>query len=249
MPNINFVPDDYIQSNESRHTNVFCVVMLLIVMIGLTGAFGIIKVRQKSCAAQEGLVNARMSHMQVAIKQFEQLQAKRKEMMKTALMTAELLEPVPRSIALASLTNELPSGASLMDVKFNQKESSGVKSDQTSKYQAAKKTNSNAKAGESHGGRDQSEAAKVSMEKDLETQIEIGGIAPSDLQVAAYIEQLGSSPLFEGVALVESKEYKTPEAVILREFKLRAMLRNNMRLMDDDVKKIRAKAEKSVYNF
>src|SRR3990172_10110229 len=103
MPNINFVPDDYIQNNESRRTNLFCVVMLLIVMIGLMGAFGIIKMRQKACAAQEGLVNDKMGRMQEAIKKFEQLQGKRKEMMKTALMTAELLEPVPRSIMLASL--------------------------------------------------------------------------------------------------------------------------------------------------
>jgi Tfp pilus assembly protein PilN len=244
MPNINFVPDDYIQNNESRRTNLFCVVMLMIVMIGLMSSFGIIKMRQKACATQEGLVNDKMGRMQEAIQQFEQLQTKRKEMMKTALMTAELLEPVPRSIVLASLTNELPSGTSLMEVKFNQKEIPKSKSDQKSNYQAAKKASDNAK-----GGKDASETAKVSIEKESETQIDIGGIAPSDLQVAAYIERLGGSSLFEGVALVESKEYKTPEAILLREFKLKATMRKSVRLTEDDVIGIRAKAEKSVNNF
>jgi Tfp pilus assembly protein PilN len=240
MPNINFVPDDYIQNNESRRTNLFCVVMLLIVMIGLMGAFGIIKMRQTACAAQESLVNGKMAHMQEAIKQFEQLQSRRKEMMKTALMTAELLEPLPRSIVLASLTNELPAGTSLMDVKFNQKEPSPTKSSQTSNYQA-KKTGT--------GGKDDPETPKVSIEQAMETQIDIGGIAPSDLQVAAYIERLGTSPLFDGVALVESKEYKTTENTLLREFKLRAALRKSVRLTEQEVTKIRAGAEKSIYNF
>ena len=244
MPNINFVPDDYIQNNESRRTNLFCVVMLLIVMIGLMGAFGIIKMRQKACATQEALVNGKMGRMQEAIKQFEQLQTKRKEMMKTALMTAELLEPVPRSIVLATLTNELPSGTSLMEVKFNQKEVPSRKSGQTSHYQAAKTGGSNAK-----GGKDASEAAKTSIERELETQIDIGGIAPSDIEVAGYIQRLGESSLFESVALVESKEYKTPDAGFLREFKLKATMQNNVRLTEDDVKGIRNKAEKSIYNF
>jgi Tfp pilus assembly protein PilN len=249
MPNINFVPDDYIQSNESRRTNLFCVVMLLIVMIGLMGAFGIIKMRQKACAGQESLVNAKSAHMQEAIKQFEQLQSRRKEMMKTALMTAELLEPVPRSIVLASLTNELPAGTSLKEVKFNQKEPASSKSQTTSAYQA-KKAGSGGK-GDSQNAKDKdaSEGSKVSVELAMETLIDIGGIAPSDLQVAAYIERLSSSPLFEGVALVESKEFKTSENTLLREFKLKAQLRKNVRLSAEDVKAIRSKAEKSIYNF
>ncbi|MBP8304269.1 MAG: PilN domain-containing protein [Phycisphaerae bacterium] len=238
MPNINFVPDDYIQNTESRHTNVFCIVLLLIVMSGLMSSFGIIKMRQRSCAAQESLVNSRLARMEESIQQFEQLQAKRKEMMKTALTTAQLLEPLPRSIVLASLTNELPSGTSLAEVKFNQKDVSGGKSSPAASS-AAKKSGGKAKAGGPEG----------SLEKNLETQIEIVGVAPSDLQVAAYIEQLGGSPLFNGVALVESKEYKTREDLILREFTLRTTLCPDVRLTEEDVRMIRERAEKSVYNF
>jgi len=67
--------------------------------------------------------------------------------------------------------------------------------------------------------------------------------------VAAYIEQLGGSPLFNGVALVESKEYKTREDLILREFTLRTTLCPDVRLTEEDVRMIRERAEKSVYNF
>ena len=238
MLKINFVPDDYIQNGESRRTNLMCLVLLVMVMVALVGSFVTIKIRQRACHAREGLVNVRMARIQEAIQQFEELQTKRKEMMRTALTTAELLEPVPRSVLLASLTNNLPAGVSLSKLSLVQKEpkksSSNVAA--TSKYKAAqaKKTAVT--------------EARVSREKLLETHIDIAGMAPSDLQVAAYIEKLSSSSLLDNVALVESKEYAIDDTTF-RQFKLKAMLRRDVHLTSDDVDLIRAGAEESVYNF
>ena len=39
MVNINFVPDDYTQSNESRRTNLIYLVLFAVVMIALGGSF------------------------------------------------------------------------------------------------------------------------------------------------------------------------------------------------------------------
>jgi sensor histidine kinase YesM len=98
MVNINFVPDDYAQGNESRRTNFIYLVLFAVVMIALGGSFVSIKIRQRACRTSEELINQRMAKIQEAIKQFEQLQTRKREMMKTALTTAELIEPVPRSI-------------------------------------------------------------------------------------------------------------------------------------------------------
>ncbi|MHC4286514.1 MAG: PilN domain-containing protein [Planctomycetota bacterium] len=128
-------------------------------------------------------------------------------MLKTALTTAELLEPVPRSVLLASLTNNLPAGVSLLKLNVIQKE--------------PKRTRTVEQAKESH-------------EKLLETYMNIEGVAPSDLQVAAYIKQLSSSSLLDNVALVESKEHKVEE-ITFRQFKLTAMLRKNVHLLRKNV--------------
>ena len=61
MLNINFVPDDYIQSNESRRTNLMYLVLFAVVMAALGGAFMIIKVRQRAFSAKEKLVDAEMA--------------------------------------------------------------------------------------------------------------------------------------------------------------------------------------------
>jgi Tfp pilus assembly protein PilN len=236
MANINFVPDDYVQNNESRRTNLMCFVLFAVVMTALVGSFFTIKIRQRTFSAKEKLINEKLTKIQEAIKQFEQLQVKRKEMMKTALTTAELIEPVPRSVLLASLINNLPQGVSLLKLKLLQKEPKLVKAAvRTSKYQAAQ------------AGKEEFQE-KTSLEKLLETHIEIKGMAPSDLQVASYIEQLSMSTLLDNVALVESKELKIKDTNY-RQFKLTAMLQKDVHLTKEDINEIKASAETSVYNF
>jgi len=249
MVNINFVPDDYAQSNESRRTNLIYLVLFAVVMTALGGSFVSIKIRQHACRTSEEMVNARMTEIQEAIKQFEELQTKKREMMKTALTTAELLEPVPRSILLASLTNNLPPGVSLSEVNLIQKVSKqSAAAMKTSKYQAAQ---AQKKASQSNGSQPAAQSQTnepENPEKLLETHINIGGIAPSDLQVASYIEQLSNSSLLDNVALIESKEYKLQDGTV-RQFQLSAMLRKNIHLTKEDIEGIKSKAENTVWNF
>ena len=236
MVNINFVPDDYIQNNESKRTNLMYLILLVVVMTALGGSFVTIKIRQRACRAKENLVNSRMTKMHEAIQQFDELQVKKRAMMKTALTTAELLEPVPRSILLASLTNNLPSGVSLVNLTLLQKApKNNSKVTVSSKYHTAQAGN---KTGQS----------KLSPEQMLETHIEIEGMAPSDLQVASYIERLSNSTLMHNVALVESKEHKIDDGTF-RQFKLTAMLKNDVHLTKENVESIRTQAEGTIWNF
>lgn len=242
MVDVNFVPDDYTQSNESHRTNFIYLVLFAVLMTALGGSFAALKIRQRDRIADEELVNKKLAEEQEAIKQLEELQAKRKEMMKTALTTAELIEPVPRSILLASLTNNLPTGVSLSDLKLVQKQGKQTTpAAPTSQYQAAQ-------ARKSSGEEAQQAAASVNPEKLLETHIDIGGIAPSDLQVSKYMERMTHSNVLDNVELVESKEYKV-EGNTLRQFKLRAMLKKDVHLTKEDVEVIRSKAVNSVWNF
>ncbi len=232
MLNINLVPDDYIQSGECRRTNLIYLVLLLVVMAALGGVFMTIKVRQGAISAKERFVNDRMAKAKEAMKQFEDLQAKRKEMIKTALTTTELLEPVPRSILLAALTNNLPSGVSLLRLNVVQKAPKAVN------YPAVANKYEQAKAKQAAAVQ-----PEVSPERLLETGIDIEGIAPSDIQVAAYIERLSASQgLLDNVALVESKECLIG-GTVLRQFKLTAMLKKDTHLTKEDIEGIKTKRE------
>ena len=236
MLNTNFVPEDYVQGNESRRTNLLYLALFAVVMAGLVGAFMTIKVRQRAISAEEKVVDEKMAEANEAIEQFERLQAKRKAIVKTALTTADLLEPVPRSVLLASLTNNLPTGVSLLKVNLVQKEPKTRRSAAvTNKYKATRAK----KAGDS--------GTNVSREKLLETHIDIEGIASDNIGVATYISNLSTAGgLLDNVALVESKEQRQrgqdkPGDSRFRQFKLKAMLKENIHLTSEDIDRIGVK--------
>jgi Tfp pilus assembly protein PilN len=229
MLNINFVPDDYIQNNESRRTNLMYLILFGLVMSGLGGAFVTIKIRQHAVAAKGKSVNERLAKADALIEQFDQLQQKRNEMMKTALATAGLLEPVHRSVILASLTNNLPPGTSLLKLEINQEQPKNTRA-QTGRQTRYQQAVENADTEEF-----------FSPEKLLETKINIEGMASSDMQVAAFIKNLGASPLFDDVALIESKEEKTRNETKFRRFKLSAMLKKEAHITSNDIDYIREK--------
>ncbi|MDH4239371.1 MAG: PilN domain-containing protein [Phycisphaerae bacterium] len=236
MLNINFVPDDYVKSSESRRTNLMYLVLFAVVMAGLSGTFVTIKISQRNIAEKEEYLSAKAAKAQQAIEQFEALQTRRKVMLKTALTTAELLEPVPRSVLLASLTNNLPAGVSLLRLNVIQKEPKRTSSAvPTNKYEEAQAKRS-------------AEQVQESPEKLLETYMDIEGVAPSDLQVAAYIKQLSGSSLLDNVALVESKEHKIEETTF-RQFKLTAMLRKNVHLSNEDIDGIRTRGKTAAWSL
>lgn len=236
MLNVNFVPDDYIKSSESRRTNLMYLVLFALVMAGLGGTFVTIKISQRTIAEKEEYLSTKAAKAQQAIEQFEALQTRRKVMLKTALTTAELLEPVPRSVLLASLTNNLPAGVSLLKLNVIQKEPKRTNhAVSINKYKEAQAKRT-------------VEQAKESQEKLLETYMDIEGVATSDVQVAQYIKQLSSSSLLDNVALVESKEHKIEETTF-RQFKLTAMLRKNVHLSNEDIDGIRTRKNTAAWSL
>lgn len=239
---IDFVPNDYIENRQSSKANFLYLVLFLALMGAIAATFSIIKVRQKAVDSELAEVRQRMANAQTQIAQLEELQEKRKAMMKTALMTAELLEPVPRSVLLACFTNNMPSGVSLLKLKLIENELKSVVSSPNAKS-TAKKSQYGAASAAAAGADDKPVLARES--KKFETQIEIEGIAPSDIEVAGYIARLGNSIVLDTVSLVESKEHEI-DGVKFREFKLKTKLKQGLELSKEDVEKVRIKRESSI---
>ena len=232
MLNINFVPEEYVQSKDSARTNLMYLMLMLIVMLGLGGSFMMIRMRQNDCKKEELAVDAKMAKAKEAMVQFQQLQEKRKIMLKTALTTSELIEPVNRSVLMAALTNKLPDGTSFLRLNIVQKEPEG----------AAAAAVPIKPAGQYDAAKQKPAEEAVSKEKLLETSIEIEGFATSDLQVAEYIRKLINSNLLRDVALVESREQKVKD-VAFRQFKLTAMLNKNVHLTSKDIEELKKNSQ------
>ena len=231
MAMINFVPDDYLQQRRASRSNVLYL-MLLLAMLGAIGiTFGFIKMRQRAVQTELAQLNSRMAEAQQQIAQLEELKTKSQTMMKTMVMTAELLEAVPRSIILASLTNNLPSGVSLLDFRLEEKETqihkSAANNTTSSRYSKANAT-----------------AAANEPQKTVSTNLQIKGIAPSDIQVAGFISRLNDAILFDNVSLVESKEIEI-EKIKYRQFQLKAVIRPDLALTKENIDEIREEREQA----
>jgi len=238
------VPDDYIQNKESRKANLVYMGLLAVVMMVLFGSFAAIKMRQQDISKKEKALDEALAKRREDIRKVEELQKKRNAMWATALTTADLLEGVPKSLVLASLTNNLPRGVSLVSFSLVQKEPAAAAAPKTpapGKYQSIQERINIVSP--------KLETEKSSLEKMLDTFFDIEGIAPSDIEVASYIEKLGSSPLFTKVELVESKEYSPSNgnagaaieqqpAEKFRRFRLTAMLNKDVSIGDEQVNQI-----------
>lgn len=232
MSKIDFVPDEYIQRRESNRANLMYLALLLAVLVGMGMTFSLLKMRQAKVNAEISILDERLFKAQEQIKLLEQLENKGKAMMKTALITAELPDLVSKSVILACLTNNLPDGVALTDIHIRDEDVKAkvevAASKSKTQFQAA-----NAK----------SENVAAPVKSIVDTKIELFGIAGDDIEVASYIENLGSSFLIRSVGLIETTKYSAKD-VEFRRFKLEVKLVRDVRVTDESIENIRSKSGK-----
>lgn len=226
MAKVNFLPEDYLDKKAQQRTNVICLALFFLVMAGVAAGLMVTEKRQKAMTAREDDVRKKFAKASESLKQMEVLEKKKDQMMQKASVSASLMEAVPRSLLLATVTNQLPAGISLIDFNLVSK---------AEKKTSAKKVSRNKKK---RGKKSKDEAAAeekdITPEK-LKTTIELEGIAGSDLQVAKFIAQLNRSSLFNQVNLVFSEEHTGNEGEILRRFKLLMVIDADAKATEDDV--------------
>jgi Tfp pilus assembly protein PilN len=242
MATINFVPNDYIQQRQSNRANSLYLILLVAVLAGIGVTFSVLKMRQRAVQAELSSLTGQLNQAKEQIAMLEEIKSKNNTRMKVMMMTATLIEPVPRSILLACLTNNLPGGVSLtaLDMKEKEKPRAAAVSPAQTKAAAA--------AGKKPGYQKPAEkpaADTPTAPQEPEVNLEIRGLAPSDIEVASYIASLSSSILLDQVQLVQSEEREI-EGIKFREFRLTARLRPNLKLTRKDIETIRNKRNETI---
>jgi Tfp pilus assembly protein PilN len=154
------------------------------------------------------------------IVQMQQLEAKKNQVIAKAQTAAELLERVPRSYLLACLTNALPPGASLTDVKLTTNQAQPAGQQVTS---ARNKFRSREAARAAQAGEGTAEKVKLPPPQ---VTLEVSGLAETDVQVAEFIYNMRANPLMKSVELVFS-EQREMETVAARKFQVTLELRSD----------------------
>ena len=226
--NVDFLPEDYLVRKAQRRTNIVCLFLFLLVVAGVGGGFLFTERQQGSLKQKVAEVNQKMVRASESLKQLDELEKKKKEMMEKAAISAMLMEPVPRSLLLATITNDLPERVSLVDYKM------------TCKVLKDKSRNTRSRNKKARGSKKKTEDAKPAPPPKTETTIEFTGLAPTDLEVAKLIANLNKSPLFSQVNLKLSEEHKFANEV-MRRFQLQVVLDPEARAANKDVEMARHK--------
>jgi Tfp pilus assembly protein PilN len=232
---INFLPEDYLERRAQRRTNIVCLFLFVLVMTGVVGAYVVTQGHKKAKDMESAQVGKELQAMHESLKQVDALETKKKQMEEKAAVSAMLIEPVPRSLLLAIITNHMPEGVSLTDYKLATKEIVDKNAE------AAKKTAARDKKSRLSGA-GAAETAEPSCPQ-TQTLIELTGLAQNDIQVANFIANLNRSKLLGQVDLGMSKEYKISEET-LRQFKLNVILPPGSRAGYEDVQLARQWREK-----
>jgi len=208
---LNFLPDDYVERQRARRANVTCLLMAggCLVVVGLVAGFSVI--RAVGTAATRATVEKQYEQASLRIKDLEQLQKHKQDLLHKADLSAALLERVPRSYILARLTNHLPPETSLTSLKM-----------QVEKVAIATPASEVPEVPQAKGAKGKKRVAAVRTEDRLRFRLD--GLAQTDVQVAEYISRLGTDPLFDAVDLQFSEEFPYQIGMTMRRFQLSLLL-------------------------
>ncbi len=224
MSTINLLPEDYIQRRAQQRSNILCLGLFGVVMAGTIGAALVGEERAKAARDIREQVSREYEQASRLIAQLQELQAKRQEMIAKAQVAGELRERVPRSYLLATITNALPSGAGLKQLKLKT-----VVLKPAAPPPAANKFDASA---QQRGlGAGPAAAPAPSKPPSQKVTIEVTGLAQTDVQVAQFINTMARDPLVDSADLVYSKETEFNK-VKVREFQVTLELRADAEVED-----------------
>lgn len=227
---VNFLPEDYLQRRSQQRTNIVCMILFVLVSGGVGLSVLQTQNHRRSVDVEYASVGLELQKMHETLKQVEVLEQRKKQMESKAAICAQLVEPVPRSLLLAMITNYLPDGVSL--VQYDLKSTPIVEKTNT----AAE--NRNKKALLKKNTKKDDAPEEVACPK-MKTAIKVVGLAHNDIQVADFISNLNQSKLLGQINLGVSKEITLKES-ILRQFELEIILPSDARASAQDVQLARA---------
>ncbi len=213
---VDFLPEDFVERRIERRTNIICLILFAVVLIGVVGAYAVTRTQLHLALRERERIGAAYEDAARRIAQLDELQHKRQALLRKVRVTAMLIEPVPRSNLLAALAHRMPEAASLENVTLK---STQVQVAPTPAPRTKSALADAAKAASK-------DAAAADLEPEVQryrVELSVVGLAPTDIQVAQYIADLAESPLLESVDLVYSEEARV-NGRTTREFKIDIVL-------------------------
>jgi Tfp pilus assembly protein PilN len=213
MSQNSFLPEDYLQRRVAQRTNLLCISLFAVVLVGVVGAFYVTDRQRSEVRAELQQVNNEFQSRAQQLAQIERLQEQKQHMLDKARITAMLVERVPRSNLLAELVNAMPASLTLTELSL---ETSLVQPTQRPRT-ALERERQNQQA---------SDSPQIAPR---EINLQIAGVAPDDREVSTFMGRLSNHPMFDEAELLLIDEVQI-EQVSMRQFRLSTRVRQDVEL-------------------
>ncbi|MCK4874011.1 MAG: hypothetical protein KAS72_14915 [Phycisphaerales bacterium] len=216
-----FLPEDYVEQRAERRTNIISLTLFAVVMAAVVAAFLVTNRQWNSVKSQQQAINVAYTSAAKEIEQLDLLQLQQETMMHKAELTAALIERVPRSVLLAELINRMPDEVSLLEFNLEVVEPKHAR--RSSKKSSVEDLGSRRKT-KGDASEDQEEQ-RIEVPR-YDTNLELVGVAPTDVEVSQYISALNGCELLHSVTLKYSENSMVDERLV-REFRIHMELNPN----------------------
>ncbi|MEX0655506.1 MAG: PilN domain-containing protein [Phycisphaeraceae bacterium] len=206
---MSFLPEDYLEKRAARRTNLVCLTLFGIVMLGLIAAFVVSSRQDVEVRELHRQVNRDFEEAARRIEQLEQLQRQKQDMVRKAQVTGVLLERVPRSLLMAELINHMPPTLSLTELDL----STSVIRTSARPRTAIQREQERLQQAQAAGESPQIEVPET------ELTVNLIGVAPTDVEVAMFMTSLSNHEMFYDVNL-QFSEQTTIEEQTMRQFRI-----------------------------
>lgn len=220
-----FLPEDYVEQRAERRTNVISLTLFAIVMFAVFAAFLVTNRQWNTVKAQQRSINIQYTNAANDIEQLEILQQQQRTMMHKAELTAALIERVPRSVLLAELINRMPKNVSMLEFTLVQEEPRQRRG-QTAATSATATSNLQDSRNRRATQADAKQEEDVIEVPRFQTEIQLVGVAPTDIEVSEYLSALNNCNLLTNVTL-RYTENSMVEDRLVREFRIHARIDPN----------------------
>lgn len=218
MPDNNsFLPEDYLARKIARRTNFICLSLFAVVTVGVVAAWFVTDQQRGQVLRQQEQIDASYAETAKRIAEMEDLQHRKKQMIRKAKVISVLVEPVPRSLIMAEMINQMPPTLSLTEFELDTKVIRVAERPKTAIERQRERMNQKA----------QLEEQEQPSAPQTEVNLKLVGIAPTDVEVSTFIAKLNQHAMFEQVVLAYSEQTRVLEKP-MRRFRVEAVLNQDV---------------------
>jgi Tfp pilus assembly protein PilN len=217
-----FLPEDFVVETRERRTGLLAVVLFPVMILAVFAAFLVTNRQWTEVRAAQASVDQETERVAREISEMKSLEKIRAQMDAKAELARGLLEPVPRSVMLAVLTNTMPSNVALTSFELRTEQIKPAKVDAKNDAKNDAKADPKTRSARPAPAKPRSGAAAPEATPEpvrRRTHIVLVGLAPSLLEVGRWMTALERVPVFAAVRL-ELMEEKALDGVKLSEFRI-----------------------------